>query len=126
MSALISRDNECDRAFMRLSTHLTICQEMCDIELLDVQGLDRGVDEIADNGGGRILDCVFCGLEVLLGFVDRVPGSILCVLRGALSRAFGVVGGIRSFVFSIVKDTPSEDLVQVDRSIGSGKVQIFE
>ena len=99
---------------MRFSTYLTIGQEMCDIELLDVQGLDRGVDEIADNGGGGVLDCIFCCLELLLCFVDGIPSSILGALSGTLSRTFGVARGVGSFVFSIVQDTSSEDLVQVD------------
>ena len=87
---------------------------MCDVELLDVQGLDRGVDEVADNGSGGVFDCVFCCLELLLGLVDSVPSSVLGVLRGTLSCVFGVVGGIGSFVFGIVQDTPSKNLVQVD------------
>lgn len=87
---------------------------MGDIELLDIQGLDRGVDEVADNSCGSILDCVFCCLKLLVGFVHGVPSSIFGALGGTLSRAFGVVCGVGSFVFSIVKDAPSENLVQVE------------
>ena len=99
---------------------------MRNIKLLDVQGLDRGVYEVADNGGGRVLDRVLCCLDLLVDFVYGVPGSILGGLRGTLSRVLGVLCGVGSFVLSIVKDTPSEDLVQVERSVGGGKVEIFE
>ena len=111
---------------MRVSTYLAVRQEMCDIELLNVQSLDRGVDEIANNGSGGVLDCVFSCLEFLVGFIDSVPSSIFGVLGSTLSGALGVVRSVGSLVFSIVKDTPSEDLVQVDRGVGSGKIQIFE
>ena len=58
---------------------------MRNIKLLDVQGLDRGVYEVADNGGGRVLDRVLCCLDLLVDFVYGVPGSILGGLRGTLS-----------------------------------------
>ena len=99
---------------------------MCNIELLDVQGLDCGIYEVADNGGGRVLDRVLCCLELLVSFVYGVSGSILGALRSTLSRVFGVVCGVGSFVLGIVNDTPSENLVQVERSVRSGKIQIFE
>lgn len=99
---------------------------MCNVKLLDVQGLDCGVYEVADNGGGRVLDRVLCCLDLLVDFVHGIPGSILGALRSTLSRVLGVFCGVGSFVLSIIKDTPSENLVQVERRVGSGKVQIFE
>ena len=126
MSEMDSRGKWCEGFSMWLSSYLAVRQQMCDIELLNIQSLDRGIDEIVDNGSGGILDGVFSCLEFLVGFIHSVPSSIFGVLGGTLSRALGVIRGVGGLIFCIVKNTPSEDLVQVDRSVGSGQIQIFQ
>ncbi len=99
---------------MRIPTYLTIGQEMCNIELLDIQGLDCGVDKVTDNSGSSVFDSIFCCLEILFCLVHGISGGILGVLRSTLSCAFGAFCGVGSCVFGVVKDTPSEYVVQVE------------
>ena len=92
------RSEHWDSFSVRIPTYLTIGQEMRDVELLDIQGLDCGVDKVTDNSGSSVFYGIFSCLEVLFCLVHSIPGGILGVLRSTLSCACGAFCSVGSCV----------------------------